>query len=223
MIVQIEGLLAQEELDQLNRQLAGLAFEDGRLSAGVDAQRAKNNLQLRMDTEPRARPLAEAVVRALDRSPLFFAAALPHRYSAPFFNRYEAGMTYGDHVDNALMGPDRVRSDLSVTVFLTRPEDYDGGELVIEEAFGLQRIKLAAGSAVVYPGTSVHRVEPVTRGARQAAILWVESMVRDEARRRILFDLDRAINSLRTRQADMPEVGLLVASYQNLLRQWAGA
>lgn len=222
MIVRIDGLLGQDELDILNRQLAELPFKNGRVTASPVAQLVKNNLQLSVDIEPRIRPLVEMIVKAVERNPLFFAAALPHRISAPMFNRYDTGMTYGDHVDNALIGPDRVRSDVAVTVFLSPPQDYDGGELVVEEAPGTQRIKLPAGSAVVYPATSVHRVEPVTRGTRQASIFWVQSMVRDDARRRILFDLDVAINRLKERSGDWPEIGALVACYHNLLRQWVG-
>ncbi len=222
MILHLDQLLAQAELDALNLQLADLPFGDGAATAGDDARRAKNNLQISVDLVPQARPLVEMIVNAVQRNALFGSATLPSRISAPIFNRYGQGMFYGSHVDNALIGPDRVRSDIAVTVFLSRPEAYDGGDLVIEGVSGVQRVKLGAGSAVVYPATSLHCVEPVTRGTRQAAVFWVESMVRDEGRRRILFDLDVAINQLKQRSADWPEITRLTSCYHNLMRMWAG-
>jgi len=221
MVLYIDNLLSTAELEALTRQLGEMSFEDGLATAGDEARRVKNNQQITVDRFPQARPLIETVVAAVQRHALFMSAALPRRISAPMFNSYGVGMFYGNHVDNALIGPERMRSDISVTVFLSPPEDYDGGELVIEGVSGVQRVKLAAGSAVVYPANTLHCVETVTRGSRQAAIFWVESVVRDDNRRRILFDLDVIINQLKRRSMDMPEITRLSACYHNLVRLWA--
>jgi len=221
MVLYIDDLLSKTELEALTRQLAGMSFEDGLVTAGDEARRVKNNQQITVDRFPQARPLIETVVAAVQRNALFMSAALPRRISAPMFNSYGVGMFYGNHVDNALIGPERMRSDISVTVFLSPPEAYDGGELVIEGVSGSQRVKLAAGSAVVYPANTQHCVETVTRGSRQAVIFWVESVVRDDNRRRILFDLDVTINLLKQRSMDMPEITRLSACYHNLVRLWA--
>jgi PKHD-type hydroxylase len=158
---------------------------------------------------------------------LFLSAALPLKIVPPLFNRYEGGETYGNHVDGAIRSipgtPLRVRTDLSATVFISAPEDYDGGELVVDDTFGAHRVKLPAGSMILYPGSSLHRVEPVTRGVRLAAFFWIESMVRDDGRRRLLFDLDRATQEIAGAMPDMPATAQLYNVYHNLLRQWADA
>jgi len=222
MLVRIDNVLSREELDTLGRQLAELKFEDGRSTAGEVAQRVKHNLQITVDREPRARPMADLVTAAANRNQTFISATLPSKMSTPMFNFHEIGMSYGNHVDGAITGSRtfRMRTDIAVTVFLTRPEDYDGGELTVEDAYGARRIKLSAGSAIVYPARSVHRVEPVTRGVRLAAVFWVQSMVRDDARRNILFDIDVVINNLRKRSSDLPEITALSSCYHNLLREW---
>jgi PKHD-type hydroxylase len=221
MLLQIPGILSSGELESLRAELGRATFEDGAATAGSGARGAKVNLQLRPESDA-ARRCAGVVLEALRRNPIFFSAALPHRVHGPLFSRYDPGMTYGEHIDNAVMGtPAAVRTDVSATVFLSAPEDYDGGELAVQDSLGAHRVKLAAGSAVVYPSSSVHRVEPVTRGSRLAAVLWVQSLVRDEARRRVLFELDLAVGSLRQKAPQTPEIQALSAVYHNLLRMWA--
>ena len=221
MVLQIPGVLNPEELQRLRAELAAAPFEDGGATAGHAARQVKRNRQLAPDCEP-ARRCAATVLQALQRNPLFFSAALPHRIHGPMFNRYEPGETYGDHVDNALMGmPAAVRSDLSATLFLSAPEDYEGGELVVQEGGGPQGFRLPAGNLVLYAATSMHRVQPVRRGQRLAAVFWVQSLVRDEMRRRLLFELDVSLGGLRQKLPSAPEITALTAVYHNLLRQWA--
>jgi PKHD-type hydroxylase len=169
--------------------------------------------------------LGDAILAALERHPLFISAALPARVYPPMFNRYEGGETFGNHVDNALRlipgTPDRLRTDLSATLFLAGPEEYDGGELLIEDTYGVHSVKLPAGHLILYPSTSLHRVEPVTRGARLASFLWVQSMVRDAGRRTLLFDLDTSIQRLAQTGADEAARLQLTGCYHNLLRMWA--
>ncbi len=222
MLLHIPALLDAGELAQIQAGLAGATWGDGRATAGHEAALAKRNQQLPEDT-PAARDLGRIVLQALGRTPRFTATALPLRLSQPIFNRYAEGMGYGDHIDSALRGSASVlRSDLAATLFLSDPATYDGGELVSEDAFGARAVKLAAGDLVVYPASTVHRVTPVTRGARLAAILWVQSLVRDDARRGMLHDLDRALASLRARGlGGTPELVTLSGVYHNLLRQWA--
>jgi PKHD-type hydroxylase len=171
--------------------------------------------------------MGEMIVRALEASPLFITAALPLRVFPPLFNRYDPGMTFGAHVDNAVRQipgtPFRVRTDLSVTLFLTRPEEYDGGELVVEDVYGAHSVKLPAGDAILYPATSLHRVNPVTRGSRCASFFWIQSMVRDDGERALLFDLDMAINQVNRAVPDHPSVVALTSCYHNLLRRWSDA
>lgn len=226
MLIRIPGLLGPEVLAQAQAILAEAAWEDGAATAGTQARQAKNNQQLAPTGTP-ARQLQALVLDALQGHPLFFSAALPRRIFPPMVNRYSGDTNhYGSHVDNAVRvvpGSDgeRVRADVSATVFLVDPAAYDGGELVIEDTYGEQRVKLAAGDMVLYPGTSVHRVEPVTRGARLAAFLWVESMVRSDEQRRLLFDLDMALMRLRERHGDDADTVRLAGTYHNLLRMWA--
>ncbi len=184
----------------------------------------KHNRQV-SEGNPVARKLGDMILGALYRNPLFLSAALPSKIVPPTFNRYEVGETYGNHVDGAIHPvpgtPYRVRTDLSATLFLSAPEEYDGGELVVDDTFGAHRVKLPAGSMILYPGSSLHRVEPVTRGARLGAFFWIESMVRDDGRRRLLFDLDTAIQPLAGAMPDNPAIAQLYNVYHNLLRQWA--
>ncbi len=224
MIVRIAALLSSNELAQIRQRLEGAPWVDGRLTAGYQSAEVKSNLQL-PQTEAAAREAGEKVMRALERSALFVSAALPRHVYPPLFNRYEAGMAFGNHIDNALRQipgtPHRLRTDLSCTLFLSDPHEYDGGELRIEDTYGVQSVKLEAGDLVVYPASSVHRVEPVTRGARTAAFFWIQSMVRDEGARSLLFDLDTTIRQLTAQAADRDCLVRLTACYHNLLRRWA--
>lgn len=226
MLLQIPGVLTPEEVSHARDLLRDAPWQHGRISAGVQAVLAKNNEQL-PEGCAQAVALRQILLRGLERSALFFSAALPKHISPPMFNRYGgAANTYGNHVDSAVRflpdGKGRVRTDVSCTVFLAEPEEYDGGELVIEDTYGSQRVKLAAGSMVVYPGTSVHRVDPVTRGHRLASFFWIQSMVRSDEQRRLLFDMDQHLIALRQQagEADPAIVGL-TGSYHNLLRMWA--
>ena len=221
MLLQIPKVLNAGELDGLRKGLAEASFEDGGATAGFQAKQVKHNLQVPQGSEA-GRRMGAVVLDALKRSTVFFSAALPHRIHGPLFNRYDPGMTYGEHVDNALMGsPVTVRTDLAATLFLTPPEDYDGGELTVHDSYGAHRVKLAAGNMIVYPATSRHRVEPITRGSRVCAVLWVQSLVRDEMQRRLLFEMDVAIGSLRKKDATKKEVAALTAVYHNLVRLWS--
>ena len=226
MLLHVREVLNAAELKAAREILAGAQWGDGRVTAGEQSARAKNNQQLPQDGEA-ARALQRIVLAGLNRHAVFFSAALPKKVFPPLFNRYGgAANAFGDHVDNAIRylpggRAERVRTDISCTLFLAGPDEYDGGELVIEDTYGAQRVKLPAGDMVLYPGTSVHRVEPVTRGARVASFFWIESMVREDDRRRLLFDLDMSILGLRGSTGDTPEVVRLTACYHNLLRMWA--
>jgi PKHD-type hydroxylase len=220
MLLQIPGVLNKDQVDTVMRELGQGAYEDGRASAGLIAREVKNNLQVKRDAEA-AKKCAPLLLEALRRNATFYAAALPHRIHGPIFNRYDVGMTYGSHVDNAIMADDHsVRSDVSATLFLSPPDSYEGGELVLQEHQSERRIKLPPGSMVVYSSTNVHRVEPVKRGTRIAAIFWIQSLVRDESRREILHDLNEIIAGLRDK-LDPNEVMALASIYSNLMRQWA--
>jgi PKHD-type hydroxylase len=223
MMLQVPQLFSKEEVGEIRRLLETAAWDDGRLTAGHIAQSAKNNLQLKPGEL--SEKLASTILDRLGKSPLFISAVLPKTVYTPRINRYEGGGTYGNHVDNAFQTfagtAQRVRTDVSTTLFLSEPEEYEGGELVVEDTYGVQGIKLPAGSLIIYPGTSVHRVNPVTKGARTAAFFWSQSLVRDDAKRRLLFELDQSIQSL-TQQGNAPdEVVRLSGIYHNLLRQWA--
>ena len=222
MLLQIPGILGPGELETLRAELRGEGFEDGAGTAGSMARTVKRNLQLAAES-PAAKKCAPMVLEALQRNPVFFSAALPQRIQGPVFNRYDPGMTYGDHVDNALMGmPAPVRSDVAATLFLSDLKDYDGGELVVHDRFGAQRVKLPAGSIVVYPASSTHRVEPIGRGSRLAAVMWIQSFVRDAAQRQTLFELDLTIGALREKAPSAAgEITTLTALYHNLLRMWS--
>lgn len=224
MLLTLEGVLTPDDVCEARRLLAGAAWEDGRATAGAQAVTVKNNQQLAQDGEP-ARALRALVLQGLERHATFFSAALPRNVFPPMFNRYAgAANTYGNHVDAAIRyaPAGRVRTDLSCTLFLCDPDEYEGGDLVVESAAGERRVKLPAGDMVLYPSTSVHRVEPVTRGARVASFFWVQSMVRSEEQRRLLFEMDRALMHLRSTVGEMDAgVVALTGTYHNLLRLWA--
>ncbi len=226
MLVQLPKVLGEAQLAAIRAKLAsaGGAWVDGRATAGHQGALVKSNLQLAEDSAI-ARELGDMVLAALERNPLFISAALPSRVYPPLFNRYEGGMHFGSHVDGAvrlLPGTGvKIRTDLSATLFLAPPEEYDGGELLVEDSYGLQRVKLPAGDMVLYPAGSLHRVEPVTRGTRLASFFWVQSMVRDDGQRTLLFDLDMAIVRLTREAPGNPALVSLTGCYHNLLRMWA--
>jgi len=228
MLLHIPDLLNADELARARALLAHAPWTDGRTTAGPQAATVKRNQQLPGHSDE-ARALQAIVLGALDRHALFFSAALPKRVLPPMFNRYAGEANhYGDHVDQAIRhiasGPlagQRVRTDVSCTIFLTDPASYDGGELCIADTYGEQAIKLPAGHMVLYPGTSLHQVKPVTRGYRLACFFWIESMVRSDEQRRLLFDLDMNLLALRQQHGDGAETTALTGVYHNLLRMWA--
>ncbi len=221
MLLQIHQVLTRDEVENLLARSADAAFVDGANTAGPRARRVKSNLQMPLG-EQSAAELGRLVLGALGRSGVFQSAALPRRISPPLFNRYSEGMQYGNHIDNAIMGqPDTLRADVSGTLFLSEPASYDGGELVIEDSYGFHSVKLQAGNLILYPSSSLHRVEPVTRGVRNAVVFWVQSAVRDAAKRHLLFDMDLSIQRLNATVPDNPAIGNLTACYSNLLRMWA--
>ena len=223
MLLHIPQVLSKAEVAALRTELAAHDWVDGARTSGAQAAQLKHNLQFPADS-PAFAGLSQRVADALARHPLFVSAALPRHMLPPMFNCYRGGGQYGNHVDNALQR-DRfsgvqVRTDVSTTVFLSEPEEYEGGELIVEDTYGEHEVKLAAGDAIVYPSTSLHRVEPVTAGARIAAFLWTQSWVRDAWQRKMLFELDMTILKLRGQLGDSEEVLSLTSIYHNLLRQW---
>ena len=228
MLVAIPSLLDAAQLSQVRERIEAGEWRDGRVTAGVQSALAKHNLQLDNDGAA-AREAGDIVLRALAGNALFQSAALPRRIVPPLFNRYEAsdGHRFGEHVDNALRpipGGGRIRTDVSATLFLSEPADYDGGELVIEDSYGAHSVKLAAGDMILYPSTSLHRVEPVSRGTRLASFFWIESMVREDAQRSLLLDMDASVRTLAGEVGDAhPAVVSLTGTYHNLLRRWADA
>jgi PKHD-type hydroxylase len=225
MLLHIPALLTAEEVREARGLLDGASWEDGRRTAGHRAQGVKYNEQLSPD-QPEAQQLGALIGDRLARNPTFLAAALPLRVMPPRFNRYAGEGQYGNHVDNAIFpiaGTNiSVRSDVSMTIFLSEPEEYDGGELIIQDTFGEQVIKLPAGDAILYPGSSLHRVAPVTRGARLASFLWTQSLVPQDHRRRMLYELDLAIQALGADHPEHEAVDTLTNVYHNLLREWSG-
>lgn len=224
MMLHLSGVLTAEELAQVRRIVAAGPWIDGNQTSGFQAALAKDNLQL-AQASPAEREAGAIVVAALRRNPTFQSAALPAALHPPMFNRYGPGKKFDNHVDNAIRfapGGERLRADLSATVFLSEPEEYDGGELTVEDTFGTHEVKLPAGDMVLYPSSSLHRVEPIRRGERTSVILWIQSLVRDDARRTLLFDMDGGVQSAGARlgQAD-PAVVALTGAYHNLLRMWA--
>ena len=224
MMLHIPDVLTREQVADMRRALDAAEWSDGLATSGAQAARIKRNLQVTWQSET-GRRLGTVVADALQRHPLFLSAALPKRVLPPLFNRYEGGGHYGSHVDSAIhidpASGERVRTDVSTTVFLSDPDEYDGGELIVEDAYGTHEVKLPAGDAIVYPATSLHRIEPVTRGMRIGSFLWTQSMVREDARRGMLFDLDMTILKLRQKMGDDEDVVALTAHYHNLLREWA--
>ena len=222
-MLHVPKVLDATQVAEFRKRLAVAGWTDGRITAGYQSARAKNNLQL-PESDPVARELSAAVRAALDRSPLFFAAALPRRVFTPLFNLYKEGNGFGDHVDNAVRYEQTgqpVRTDLSATLFLSGPDEYDGGELVIGAASGTHSVKLPAGDMVLYPATTIHKVEAITRGERHACFFWIQSMVRDEGERTLLFNLDLAIQKLNQDHPGHAAAVELVGVYHNLLRKWA--
>ncbi len=224
MMVHIPKVLTPEQVARCRAVMEKAAWVDGRVTAGHQSAQVKNNLQLPEGT-PEARELGDMVLDALGRNNLFMSAVLPKQVFPPLFNRYDAGMTFGAHVDNSIRGipgtPFRIRTDVSSTLFISGPDDYDGGELVVEDTYGSHSVKLPAGDMIVYPATSLHHVTPITRGSRIASFFWTQSMIRDENRRSLLFDMDMAIIKLARDHPEHASVVELTSVYHNLLRQWA--
>jgi PKHD-type hydroxylase len=224
MMLHIPDVLSREQVQAMRRALDETDWVDGRATVGPQGAQVKRNRQL-PETSPVGLELGKIVLTALARNPLFFAAALPLRTIPPLFNAYAGGEHYGLHVDGSVRQvPGQtmpLRTDVSSTLFLSDPGDYDGGELVVVDTYGTHEVKLPAGDLIVYPSTSLHRVEPVTRGVRVCSFFWTQSMVRDDWRRAMLFELDQNIQKLRTRLGDCDEVLGLTGHYHNLLRQWS--
>ena len=229
MLLSIADVLTPEQVAAARQKLAAAEWTDGRVTAGYQAQEVKRNAQI-PEGSPVAREVGDIILAGLARSPLFMSAALPLRVFPPMFNSYSGGQNFGTHVDTAIRQlattGQRIRTDLSATLFLTPPDEYDGGELIVEDTYGSKSVKLPAGHMVLYPATSLHRVEPVTRGARVSSFFWIQSMIRQDAQRTLLFDLDQAIQKLAaSSSAKEPDVKAssvqLTGVYHNLLRQWA--
>jgi PKHD-type hydroxylase len=224
MLLTIPDVLSQQQVERARALLDAAEWVDGRITAGHQSARAKDNQQLRED-DPVAKQLGVMIVEALASHPLFISAALPLKVFPPLFNRYSGGQAFGTHVDNAIRQmpgtAHRVRTDLSATLFLSQPDEYDGGELVVEDTYGLHSVKLPAGQLILYPASSLHHVRPVTRGARVASFFWIQSMVRDDGERTLLLDLDMAIQALNRDAADHSATVQLTGVYHNLLRRWS--
>jgi PKHD-type hydroxylase len=222
MLLTIPNLLAAEEAAAFRQALEGAEWNDGRATAGYLSQRVKNNSQLRED-HPLARQLGMRILDVLDRNQTFISAALPLKIVPPLLNRYRDGEVYGRHIDGGMrpVGGHRVRTDLSATLFLSPPDSYDGGELIVEDGAGERPFKLNAGDLLLYPATSVHRVMPVTRGERLAGFFWIQSMVRSGEQRALLFQLDNALRALGRDVPDHPSLVEMMGVYHNLIRQWA--
>jgi PKHD-type hydroxylase len=223
MLLTIPDVFTKQEAADARQKLERTEWVDGRVTAGYQSARAKNNMQI-PENHPTAREIGEKIVDALGRNPLFVSAALPLRVFPPLFNLYQGGQSFGTHVDNAVRQvpgtPHRIRTDISATLFLTEPEEYDGGDLVVEDTYGVHAVKLPAGAMVLYPATSLHHVKPVTRGARISSFFWIQSMIRDDGQRTLLFDLDTAIQRVAHDHPDSPAGVQLTGVYNNLLRQW---
>ena len=224
MIVRVPAVLSADQVTCCREVMSRASWIDGRITAGHQSATVKENRQL-PENSPEARELGDLVVGALEKNPLFITATLPLRVFPPLFNRYEGGESFGAHLDNSIRQipgtPLRVRTDISATLFLSAPEDYDGGELVIDDVYGAHAVKLPAGDMVIYPASSLHCVNPVTRGFRLAAFFWVQSMVRDDGNRTLLFDLDMAINKVGQALPNHEAVVELTNCYHNLLRRFA--
>lgn len=225
MMLQIPEVLTKEQVAECRKVLDAGRWVDGNLTSGFQAALAKSNEQLPQDCDE-ARNVGAAIVRALESNPLFVAAALPHTILSPMFNRYGEGMGFKDHVDNSIrrdpVTGKQLRTDLSATLFLAEPEDYDGGDLVVNDLFGTHSVKLGAGDLILYPSSSLHHVTPITRGRRTASFFWIQSLIRDDGQRSLLLEMDLAIQGL-SRQVGADDEGVisLTGVYHNLLRQWA--
>jgi PKHD-type hydroxylase len=226
MLLHVPGVLTPEQVREARAALDRATWVDGRVTAGPQSARVKDNSQI-PDDHPVAAEVGGVILSALQRNPLFMSAALPLRVFPPLFNRYEGGQNFGNHVDNAIRQvprtPMRMRTDVSATLFLSDPADYDGGELLVEDTYGVHSVKLPAGDLVLYPSTSLHRVTGVTRGARVASFFWIQSLVRDDGARTLLFDLDSAIQQIGADTPEHPACVQLTGVYHNLLRRWAEA
>jgi PKHD-type hydroxylase len=225
MMLHIPEVLTKAQVAELRQAIDAAPWVDGNATSGTQSALAKRNEQLPEGSEA-ARFAGEKILDALSRSPLFVTAALPQTVFPPLFNRYGGGQTFATHIDNSIRqsrdGAVRIRSDLSATLFLTEPEDYDGGELLVEDTYGVHEVKLPAGDLILYPASSLHQVTPVTRGARTSSFFWIQSMIRDDARRALLFQMDIAIQQLSLKVgAGAPELVSLTGTYHNLLRMWA--
>jgi len=224
MLIQIPDVLSAEQVAHARRLLEAAEWVDGKVTAGHQSAQAKHNMQI-PEAHPVARELGDLILNALGQNPLFITAALPKHVFPPLFNRYSGGQSFGNHVDNSIRTipgtGHRIRTDLSATLFFSAPEEYDGGELRVEDTYGVHSVKLPAGSLVLYPSTSLHHVTPVTRGARVCSFFWLQSMVRDDGDRTLLFDLDAAIRSLNHSDSNHPAAVPLTGVYHNLLRKWA--
>ncbi len=224
MLLPIPDVLNAEQVTQGRKMLDEANWVEGRVTAGHQSARTKNNQQLPEDS-PAAQQLGEMILSALGQNPTFVAAALPHRVFPPLFNRYQGGQSFGTHIDNAIRQitgtSHRIRTDLSATLFFSQPDEYEGGELIVEDTYGVQTVKLPAGHLVLYPASSLHQVRPVTRGARVSSFFWIQSMVREDSERTLLFDLDVSIQRLNNERGDNPIAVQLTGVYHNLLRRWA--
>jgi PKHD-type hydroxylase len=224
MLLPIPDVLTADQVLRARQILDEAEWVDGRVTAGHQSSRAKDNMQL-PEGSPAARELGGMILAALEQNALFISAALPARVFPPLFNRYQGGQAFGTHVDNAIRQvtgtPHRIRTDLSATLFFTGPDEYEGGELVVEDTYGTHNVKLPAGHLILYPSTSLHHVRPVTRGARIASFFWIQSMIRDDGERTLLFDLDVAIQRINGGGSDPSSAVQLTGIYHNLLRRWA--
>ncbi|ACO33150.1 MULTISPECIES: Fe2+-dependent dioxygenase [Acidobacterium] len=224
MLLTIPDVFSPEQVATIRQKLDSAEWTDGRVTAGHQSALAKNNMQI-PEGHPVAKEVGEWILQSLGQNPLFVSAALPMKVFPPLFNRYAGGQSFGTHVDNAIRHlkgtTHRVRSDLSATLFFSSPEEYDGGELIIEDTYGIHSVKLPAGHMVLYPSSSLHKVLPVTRGARVSSFFWMQSMVRDDGARTLLFDLDNVAQSVGAADVNAPNAVKLTGIYHNLLRRWA--
>ncbi|MDP0501311.1 MAG: Fe2+-dependent dioxygenase [Verrucomicrobiota bacterium JB022] len=224
MLIRIPDVLSPEQVAQARAALESADWVDGNVTSGHQARRAKDNMQIPQD-HPVAQQVGDMILRALGRNALFMSAALPLHVLPPLFNRYSGGQQFHTHVDNAIRQfPDssrRIRTDLSATLFFYEPDEYDGGELCVEDTYGVQQVKLPAGHMVLYPATSLHHVTPVTRGTRLCSFFWIQSMIRDDGKRSLMFDLDLGLQRLNQDHPDHPSAVQITGVYHNLLRQWA--
>ena len=224
MLLTIPNVLTAEQVAEARKILDAAEWVDGKVTAGYQSARAKDNVQI-PEGHPAAKQVGEMILKALGKNPLFLSAAVPLQVFPPLFNRYSGGQSFGTHVDNAIRQvpgtPHRIRTDLSATLFFAAPDEYDGGELCVEDTYGVKSVKLPPGHMVLYPATSLHHVKPVTRGARLCSFFWIQSMIRDDGHRSLLFDLDLALQRLNRDHPNHPSAVQITGVYHNLLRQWA--